>query len=54
MSTPAQKEIDQFLIQKFGTGVLDQTEEERKRLYSFFMAVSYLAENKLNLEFNQP
>lgn len=52
--TPRQEKRDYCLLKEFGFPVLKQTEEERESLYSFCMAISYMAKNKRNLEFNQP
>lgn len=43
---------DKKLIELFGEIILDETEEYRKHLFSFYTAVTLLAENPKNFEFN--
>ena len=43
-----------YLKKAFGVSIMEYNEEYRQKLWEFYFAVKYLAENSINLEFNQP
>ena len=44
---------DEQLVAMFGNEILQKPEEERRRLFSFYKAVSWLSDNKISFEFVQ-
>lgn len=45
---------DDYLKKAFGVSIMEYNEEYRQKLWEFYFTVKYLAENSINLEFNQP
>lgn len=46
-------ERDKKLVEMFGEKIMEYTDEYRRSLWSFYTAIQYLSDNKINLEFNQ-